>query len=204
MEYHQKKCGCIKAKGKAKEIFVSNYLQRLWNIGGRHFKSLQTLDHVELVIKQVQQQLKHLHLGFRLSIFLVPIVHLYKHEEHDISVILIKVCPIYFEWFTTNIIVVASYGHTYHPFCLFTHLQTSVTCVVEFCLDLVLHLDWWQSMGISPLWEGHKQIVMDLHRVQQQQWFQEKINHMQQEGKHYIFIYIFLFFINYKFQNSSL
>jgi hypothetical protein len=107
--------------------------------------------------------------------------------EHDRSVILIKACPICFEWFTTNDIVVASYGHTYHPFCLFTHLQTLVIYVVEFFLE-VLHPDWSWSMGINPLLEKQKQTVMDLHLVQQrQQWFQKKINHMQQEGKHFIY-----------------
>jgi hypothetical protein len=141
-------------------------------------KALQTLDHVELVIKQVQQQLEHMHLGFGLSTFLVPIVHLCKHDDHDRSVILIKACPICFEWFTTSDIVVASCGHTYNHFCLFTHLQTSVTCVVEFFLDIVLHPDWWRSMGIRPLSKKQKQIVVDFHLVQQQ-WFQEKINHMQ-------------------------
>jgi hypothetical protein len=45
---------------------------------------------------------------------------------------------------------------------------------------------------------------MDLHLVQQQQqWFQEKINHMQQEGNHF-YILIILFSISCKFQILSL
>jgi len=101
---------------------------------------------------------------------------------------LIKACPICFEWFIANDIVFAFCGHTYHPFFLFTHLQTLVTCVVKFCPDPVVHLNWWQSMGISLLSEEQKQTTMDLHLVQQrQQWFQEKINHMQQEGKYFIY-----------------
>ncbi len=123
--------------------------------------------------------------------------------EHDRSVILIKACPIFFEWFTTNDIVVASCGHTYHLFCLFTHLQTLVIYVVEFFLE-VFHPDWSWSMGISPLLEKQKQTIMDLHLVQQQQqWFQEKINHMQQEGNHF-YILIILFSISCKFQILSL
>jgi hypothetical protein len=51
-------------------------------------------------------------------------------EEHDKRVILIKVYSICFEWFTSNDIVVVFCGHMYHLFCLFTHLQTSITCVV--------------------------------------------------------------------------
>jgi hypothetical protein len=111
-----------------------------------------------------------------------------QHEKHDRNVILIKTCPICFKWFTTNDIVVASCGHMYHPFCLFTHLQTLITCVVEFCPDHVFHPDWWWSMGINILLEEQMQASLDLHLVQQwQQWFQDKVNHMQQEGKHFIY-----------------
>jgi hypothetical protein len=33
-----------------------------------------------------------------------------------------KACSLCQEWFHANDIAVASYGHTYHPFCLFSHL----------------------------------------------------------------------------------
>ncbi len=69
-------------------------------------------------------------------------------EKHDKRVILIKACSICFEWFTTNDIVVTSCGHMYHLFCLFIHLQTSITCVVKNFLSHVLHPYQWQNMGI--------------------------------------------------------
>ncbi len=166
MEYHQKSVVALEQRARLGKSLYQTTCKDYEVLEADISKALQTVDHVELIIKQVQQ-LEHMHLGFGLSTFLVPIVHPCKHEKHDRNVILIKTCPICFEWFIANNIVVASCGHTYHPFCLFTHLQTSITCVVKFCLDPILHPNWWQSMGISPLSEKKKQIVMDLHLVQQ-------------------------------------
>jgi hypothetical protein len=71
-------------------------------------------------------------LEFGLSTFHVLIVHLNKHEKHVRSAILLNVCPIRFEWFITNDIIIVFLWPHIPPFCLFAHLQTSITCVVEF------------------------------------------------------------------------
>jgi len=120
VEYNQKSVVALEQKVRLRKSLYQITCKDYEVLGANISKALQIVDHVELVIKQVQRQLEHMHLGFGLSTFLVLIVHLCNHEEHDISVILIKACPICFEWFTTNDIVVTSCGHTYHPFCLFT------------------------------------------------------------------------------------
>lgn len=52
-------------------------------------------------------------LGFGLSTFHVPIVHLNKHEKHVRNAILFNVCLVCFEWFITNdIIIVFVATHT--------------------------------------------------------------------------------------------
>ena len=92
----------------------------------------------------------------------IPIVQSCKQDDSTYGFITIKACPICEEWFHYKYILIAFYGHTYHPFYLFSHLQKSIRCAAEFCSCPILHPDWSLSMGLGPLNKEQEQLVENL------------------------------------------
>ena len=85
-----------------------------------------------------------------------------KQDDSTHGFITIKACSICEEWFPNTNIVVASCGLTYHPFCLFSHLQKSTRCAIEFYSSPVLYPNWWLSMGLGPLNKEQEELVENL------------------------------------------
>jgi hypothetical protein len=116
-------------------------------------------------MESIQNQLEHMHLEFGVCTFPLPIVHLSKQAKDSRSFILVKACPLCQKWFHANDIVVASYGHTYHPFLFIFNIKNSTCCAVEFCHE-PMHLNWWMSMELGPLSIEHEIVVVQLNLVE--------------------------------------
>jgi hypothetical protein len=116
-------------------------------------------------MESIQNHLEHINLRFGVCTFPLPIVHLNKQAKDSRSLILVKAFPLCQEWFHANDIIVASCGHTYHPFCLFSYIKNSTCCAVEFCHE-PMHLNWWVNMGLGPLLNEHEIVVVQLNLVE--------------------------------------
>ena len=66
------------------------------------------------------------------------------------SLVYIEDCPLCGQGFHCNDIIVASCGHTYHPFCMNIHSSKSNKCIVEFCNE-DFDLKWRLSFGLPEL-----------------------------------------------------
>lgn len=153
---HQKTLAAFKQKVVSGKIKYQLTCKEYEDVELDRTKVLHSVEPVRAIRTKFCSQLERMRFGFGVSTFPLPIIHPCRQKDSR-NVILIKACPICQEWFTTNDIIVASCGHTYHPFCLYTHFQSSDSCAVEFCHEPFLHPDWWLSMGINPLLE--EQIV---------------------------------------------
>jgi hypothetical protein len=98
---------------------------------------------------------------------LLPTLHLDKPtNDGGKNIIIIKPYDYYNKWYNCVHIVITSYKHTLHPFCLGAMLQNYNKCVVykqNICLD------WWSSWGINEKNEEMKELIKDMQLKSVQQ-----------------------------------
>jgi hypothetical protein len=92
-------------------------------------KVKHTIGAIQVAVQSIQTQVEHMQGGLRFAHSHYPFYTLMNNLKTKKNFILVKACPLCQDWFHANDIIVASCGHTYHLFCLFSHLQnSSCTC----------------------------------------------------------------------------
>ena len=131
INFHQKKVDGYQVRVKTSEDLYHKTSENFKNFDARIFKSKEILTHCTSNYNSFPIQLGNMK-GCGAFVINKPILKSCKSDDSFQGFITIKACPICEDWFPCKNIVVAFYRHTYHPFCLFSHLQKSIRCAIEF------------------------------------------------------------------------
>ena len=116
---------------------------------GKRYASLaKSQSYTESYLIVVGQYLAKLKTGLLDSFSPIPIQWLKDFDKN--TLVYVENCPLCGEGFYCNDIIVSSYGHTYHPFCMSSHSSKSNRCIVEF-YDEDFDPNWRLSFGFVEL-----------------------------------------------------